>query len=112
MTISCACVSKRFARFRHKLPIITCGMQGQFEDPKGIHIADFAICKYCCKRGVIGSPATHDELSDPARSIKRSIRCLRRKSLVNMVMPIQDNVNIIIVESLPNRLSIGIGTPA
>lgn len=109
MTAPGTCVGKRFARFRHKLPIITGGMQGQFEDPKGIHIADLAVCCNCSQRGVIRSATAYDEFPNPAGCINGSTWRLRRKPLVNMVMPIQDNVNIIVVESLPNRLGIGIG---
>ena len=109
MTISRACVGKRFTRFRHKLPIITRWMQCQFENSKGIYIADFAVCSDRSKGGVIRSAAADNELSNTTCSINGSTWRLRRKPLVNMVMPVQDNVNIIIVESLPNRLGIGIG---
>jgi hypothetical protein len=106
MTISCARVVKRFTRFRHKLPIITRWMQCQFENSIGINIADFAVCSDRSKRGVIRSATAYDEFPNPAGRIHCRVWCLRRKSLVNMVMPVQDNINIIIIESLPDGLRI------
>jgi len=82
-------------------------MQCQFEDPKGINIADFAVGSDRSERGVICSTTAYDELPNAAGRINRRIWCLRSKSLINMIMPIQNNVNIIIVQSLPNGLRIG-----
>jgi hypothetical protein len=107
MTISCAGVSKRLTGFGHKLPIVTRWMQCHFENPIGIHIADFAVCSDRRERGVIRSPTAYNELPNAAGRINCRIRCLRRKSFINMVMPVQDDINIIIVESLPNGLRIG-----
>lgn len=87
-------------------------MQGQFENPKRICIAEFTVGSKRRKGGMVRAPGAHCELSDTAGCIKCSVWRLRRESLVDVVMSIQYNIHIIIVESLPDRLCIGICTPA
>ena len=69
MTISGTRVGKRFSCFGHKLPLITGWMQCQFEDPKGVNIADLAVCCDCSQRGAIRSTTAYNEFPIPTGCI-------------------------------------------
>ena len=100
-------VGKLFASFRHKLPVITARMQGQHEHAKGIVITHLTVEGDPLERGMIGTAAPNDELSDAADGVWRCVRRLRRKSLIDVVMSVQDHIYVVIVQALPDRLGVG-----
>src|SRR6478672_689925 len=81
-------------------------MQGQFEYTISINVADFAIGRDRSQRSVIRPATADDELSNPTGCINCRVGRLRRKALINMVMPVQNQVYIIIVQNLPDGLRV------
>jgi hypothetical protein len=87
-------------------------MKRQFEHTKRIGVAHLTIGGNACQRGMVRSPGAHGKLSDAAGVIERSAWGLRGKALIDVVMSVEYHIHIIIVESLPDRLGIGIGASA
>ena len=90
-------IRERLACFRHELPIKTSGVECQLENSKGINVSDLTIPDNCCQRRMIGSPTTHNELTDAADRVQRSTRCLGGEPLIDMVMPSQDQIRVVVV---------------
>jgi hypothetical protein len=55
---------------------------------------------------MIGTPAAYNEFTHPIDRISNTRRILRGKPLIDMVVPIQNEISIMIVKNLPKILAI------
>ena len=72
-------------------------MERQLEDSIRSCVADFTIRKDGRKGSVIRSSTTDNKLTDATSPIECAVRRLRRESLIDMVVSIQDYIHIVIV---------------
>ena len=61
---------------------------------------------------MISATTTNNELPDAAGDVKGPICCLRGKPLVDMIVPIQDKVYIMLVKDVPYIKSVVLCAPS
>ena len=109
MAGSRAGIPERLARLRNKLPVIALGMERQFQDAKGIVIAHFAVGLGNSQWPMRVLPAgTDHELADAVLRVWFSTGVLRRKALVVVIMPADDNFYSRMIKRVPQGLHRGI----
>ena len=77
----------------HKLPIVAGETQRKLEHPEGSCGADFAVVCDGRQGGVGAAPRPDHELTDAAHRVGNPIRCLRGKTLVDVVMTVQQDID-------------------
>src|SRR5207245_6561043 len=88
--------------YGNKLPVVAVGMQSQFQNSEGIGVADFTVSDRLGENPMaILSARARDEFANAARVIEMSLRVLRSKPLVIVVMAVNHNVRASRVQCLP-----------
>ena len=103
MTASCAGVDHG-SGCREKLPVVARGVEGQFEDAEVVCVEDLAVrLPACCLNGWGESLSTgsDDKLPDASLRIGFAGRVHRRKSLVVVVVAVDDDFRVVFVERFP-----------
>jgi len=108
----CARICEGFASRGHKLPVISIWMERKFQGSERIYVSSLAIWLYTRNRSVVCSTGTDNEFSNPAQRVCYTIGILRSKTLVNMVVTIQNNLYIVVIQKRVNLLHIRIGASA
>ncbi len=90
-------VRKRFAGFRHELPVVTGGMKGQLESTIGRCIAQLAIGGNRGDRRMIGSAGSDNQLANAACSVEDSAGRLRCKALIDVVVAVQNEIGVVVI---------------
>ena len=111
MTCLRARVSECFACLGHKFPIVAGGMQDQFENPKSICVAYFAVGSARLQGRVVASARPNHKLTDAAQRVGDTIRRLRGKALVDMIMSVEDQVYIMVIKDLPETPAVQLRAP-
>src|SRR5579862_4964909 len=109
MARAAAGIMKAFSGLRHKLPVVARRMQGQLQNSKRIGISDFAVRLWRAESSMrILAAASDNEFADAALGVRLSIRILRRKSLVVMIVSADNYVRIRRIQSIPDRFHLRI----
>src|SRR5918992_815457 len=97
-------VAKGLAFHRDKLPIVSLRVQGKFEHAVGVVVVDLRVGDG--KRDLIEAPTpcAHHELPDAILGIRPSLRILRGKTLVVVVVSVEHHVDASGEEDLPKTL--------
>jgi len=97
-------VGEGLAFFGDELKVIALGLQGELEDAKGGIVANFAIRLGFAERAMILSARANNEFANATRGIRRSVRSLGSKTLVVVVVAVDDHVGVGVVKRIPKRL--------
>src|SRR6266536_4138275 len=93
-------ISARLSRYRNKSPIVSGGMQVQFEHTEGLVIADLAIRYGWAERVVFFAASTNHELTNALERVGSAGWSLSCESLVVMIVTIQHYIDTGIIERL------------
>src|SRR5215475_12063472 len=104
MTASTPRISKCLASLGDKLPVIALRMESKFQHPKGVIVAHLALRlrEAHLAMGVFAS-ATDHKLANTVRRIGLSLRVLRCKTLVVVVVAAYDDISTAMIERVPKR---------
>src|SRR5687768_16270453 len=58
----------------------------------------------------VGAASAHDELPDAALWIERAVGGLRRAPLVDVIVPVDDEVDVVLVKDAPQLAHVAIGS--
>ncbi len=95
------------ARDGDELPAVVSRPQAQFQHPKSVEVAHFAVRKGRAERCVASTSSSHYNLDNAKLSIGVPIGILRCKPLVGMLVPGEDHVNMRFIKRLPERPQFG-----
>src|SRR5712691_236135 len=90
------------ACYGNKLPVVAVGMQSQFQNSVCIGVAHFTVSDRLGENPMaILSARARDEFANAVRAIEMSVRILRCKPLVIVIMAVDHDVCACRVERLP-----------
>ena len=81
-------------------------MQGQHQYAIGIRIAQLAVRSNHCNGGVIGPARTHRKLANPLHRIGHAGGGLGGEAFVNVVVAVQDQIGVMVIQSLPESFGV------
>ena len=81
-------------------------MQGQHQYAIGVHIAQLTVRSNHCNGGVIGPARTHSELANPLRRIGHAGGGLGGEAFVNVVVAVQNQIGVMVIQSLPESFGV------
>jgi hypothetical protein len=94
------------ASLRKELPVVATCVEGQLQEAERVGVPNLAV-GLNCPEAVVTRPAGPDyELSDPVDRVRGSTRGLGRKPLVDVLVPIEDDLDAVVVERAPVRLDL------
>src|SRR6267154_1708209 len=110
MALCGAGIAEGLSFLRNELPVVAFGMQREFQHAEGIGVVCFAVGLHCCEESVrVLAAASYNEFANAVFGIRLSVRVLRCKALVIVIMAIDHNVGAGVVQNVPKRLNLGIG---
>ena len=98
-------ISERLAIFRNELPVITPGVKGEFQYSERLSIPDFTVGLGCSDGPVrVFSAGASHELTNAVLPVRLSVRVLRCKTLVIMIVPVYDDLGSSLIKQIPQGL--------
>ena len=91
----------------NELPLVAAGIQTKHQHAVGYAVARLAVGERRAEVVELSTPRADSELADPVVRIRRPVRGLRREPLIEMVVPVQHDLHVVLVQGVPERTRSG-----
>src|SRR5215831_4810006 len=92
VTAVAAGILENLALFGNEFPVVSLGFQRQLQNAEGCRVANLTCCFRRPKGAMILAPGANHEFANSVLSVQFSIRVLRGKPLVIVIVPIHHHV--------------------